>query len=127
MSTLAKILVIINLVLSVAFFGVTSTLFMVRKNWRASYEELRTSTKAELADQIKSFEPYKTSMNNMRTENRGLLEARNNLQSENNQLKESIQNLTSEKESLTEANKEQLALLKKHEDIDHRYDRLQKS
>ncbi len=120
MSTLAKILVIINLVLSVAFFGVTSTLFMVRKNWRASYEELRTSTQAELAEQIKSFEPYKTSMGNMRTENRGLLEARNNLQSENNQLKEQIQNLTSEKESLTEANKEQLALLKKQEENNQR-------
>lgn len=116
MSTLAKILVIVNLVLAVAFFGVTSTLFMTRYNWRLSYEELKTETAAALQTQMDSFEPYKANMNNLRTENRGLLESRNALQATNKTLNDEVANLKTEIGDLRSVNESQLALLKEKEE-----------
>ena len=44
MSTLAKVFIVFNLILTVVFFGSSATLFMMRYNWREAYQTYRKDT-----------------------------------------------------------------------------------
>jgi len=49
MSPLAKVFVVVNLILSMAFFGTSAALFATRTNWRKMAEDYKKEAEAEIA------------------------------------------------------------------------------
>ncbi|MCZ6601779.1 MAG: hypothetical protein O6952_02100 [Planctomycetota bacterium] len=65
MSTLAKVFVIMNLVLSVAFLTVAGTLFHHQKDWRAAFNNLAKAHKTRVdhySDKVKSLQGELTTL-----------------------------------------------------------------
>ena len=60
MSPLAKVFVVVNLILSIAFFGSSATLFSTRVNWRERFEALKAENGKQLDEAKKKWEAVGT-------------------------------------------------------------------
>src|SRR5436309_74292 len=90
MSPLAKLFVVVNLLLSLAFFGSSATLFATRVNWKQEALNFRKDANDKLADLKKSYEAQGTR----------LLA----LNSDKDRLNGAVNALTTEKRTLEAAN-----------------------
>ena len=69
MSTLAKVFIVFNLILTVVFFGSSATLFMMRYNWREAYQTYRKDTGERFAELEESHSKTDTLVQNVRAAN----------------------------------------------------------
>ncbi len=72
MSNLARIFVVFNLVLAVAFFGSSATLYLNREHWREAYLSYRKQARDELDRVEKRFQVQKNQLNEIAKDNRAL-------------------------------------------------------
>jgi len=56
MSPLARVFVVVNLILAIAFFGTSATLFATRQNWREMAEKYKKKAEDDLAASKKRWE-----------------------------------------------------------------------
>jgi predicted transcriptional regulator len=90
MSTLAKIFVVFNLVMTLVFFGSAATLYLNRENWRQKYNEYKLSAETRLKEMQDRFEKQKGQLNLIAQDNSSLKAKEANLMLANQQAQTTI-------------------------------------
>ena len=93
MSTLAKIFVVFNLVLTVVFFGSSATLYLNREKWRENYVKYKEQAETELKTIEASFEKQKGHLGRVAEANASLSSQVATLTTTNTAQKTTIENL----------------------------------
>lgn len=96
MSTVAKILVVVNLVLAGAFLASASNFLGHQENWRRKWDALDVETKKDISQlmeqnkaHVEEFDRLDTQTRDIQTSNEGLRKSNNAVNSENDMLKQS--------------------------------------
>ena len=103
MSTVAKILVVVNLVLAAAFLMSASNFLGRQENWRRKWDKLDVETKAQIASLLEKnkeageqFDALDQQTRAVQASNQGLKKENNQLNSQNDLLKQSWQETSSQ-------------------------------
>lgn len=107
MSLLAKILVIFNLVLALAFFGSSATLFFNRSEWRSEFQSHKSKSNKDIEDFQEKLKGPRAKMEALATEIAQLRTKNNELATDNQQVQKQV---TDVKGQLNEAQRQQRQL-----------------